>query len=294
MVDTKALVTIDTEVGETARFTDDGFKKFVLGHVDRECFGVPEIRQILEQHDALGEFFVDVYEADYYEEKKYREMCQRLVEAGHGVQLHTHPGFQYDSDRTNMYEYSLSEQRDILMDGIEYIQRWVDQSPVAHRAGMYGANNDTLTALSDTIIPIDSSYFHGESNCRLSVETVNDPIWTHGIYEIPVTSDQRFVRLWGIPVPKRRPIKLDVNWLSSDEMSAYLSKFVGTVPYVIIFLHSSSFVTRTDNGQSVSGVDQTAINSFRTALEFIEENDIKVVTFNDVEQNHLNDLDKRW
>ena len=283
MTDTRALVTIDTEVGETARFTDNGFEKFVQGNVDGDSFGVPKIRKLLEQYGVPGEFFVDVYEADYYEEAKYRQMCERLVETGHEVQLHTHPGFQYDRDRRNMYEYSLAEQREILDDGIEYIQRWIDQTPVAHRAGMYGANNTTLTALSDTEISIDSSYFHGESNCRLSVETVNDPIWTHGIYEVPVTSDQRFVRVWGIPVPKRRPIKLDVNWLSSDEMDAYLSRFTGTVPYLVLFLHSSSFVTRTDDGCSVSGVDREAIDSFRTALEFVEQNDIEVVTFNDIE-----------
>ena len=284
MTDTKVLVTIDAEVGETARFTDNGFENFVQGDVDGNSFGVPKICEVLEQYGASGEFFVDVYEADYYKEAKYRELCQRLVETGHGVQLHTHPGFQYDRGRRNMYEYSLAEQREILDDGIEYIQRWIDQTPVAHRAGMYGANNTTLTALSDTEISIDSSYFHREGNCRLSVETINDPVWTNGIYEVPVTSGQRFVRVWGIPVPKRRAIKLDVNWLSSDKMTAYLSKLTGTIPYLVLFLHSSSFVTRTDDGCSVSGVNKEAIESFRTALEFIEQNDIEVVTFHSIQK----------
>ena len=90
MTKPKIIITIDTEVGEKAKFVKEGFEKFVMGKIGDENYGVPKIVDILNEHNIKGEFFVDVYEDTFFGKEKYASLCKYLDESGHGVHsIHT-------------------------------------------------------------------------------------------------------------------------------------------------------------------------------------------------------------
>ena len=239
MTNAKLIITIDTEVGEKAKSVKDGFDKFVMGKIGNEYYGIPKIVDIFDQFGFKAEFFVDVYEYKYFGEEKYKNLCTFLHEKGHGVQLHTHPGYAYDTNRINMHEYSLEEQIKIIAEGKELITKWIGKSPIAHRAGNYGADNNTLTALEANSIKIDSAFFYGQDNCKIQLSTINDPVFYNDVLEVPITVIKRHPRRLGIPVLlKGNWTKLDINWLSYRELKKGLHKV--KFEYNMIFLHSSS------------------------------------------------------
>src|SRR5207249_9066268 len=120
---------------------------------------------------------------------------------GHEIQLHTHPDLMYDPKRQSMHEYSLAEQTTIIRDGMALLREWTGKAPIAHRAGSYGANKDTLKALHANGIFLDSSFFYRHGNCRLPFANLNSPFKADGIWEVPVTVHPRPVRRLGISLP---------------------------------------------------------------------------------------------
>jgi len=230
----KIIITIDTEVGEKAKFVKDGFEKFILGKIGEEYWGIPKIVEILNTYGIKGEFFVDVYEDAFFGEENYAKLCQYLNENGHGVQLHTHPSYAYDINRINMHEYSLDEQIRIIGEGKERIIKWIGKAPIAHRAGNYGANNDTLLALKANKIPIDSSFYFGHPNCKMRLATVNDPIYFEQILEIPVSVDVQFKNLfYFFQIFQKYPRKFDINIMDEQNFEDSIKKFKSL--YFIIF-----------------------------------------------------------
>lgn len=281
MTNSKIIITIDTEVGEKAKFVKDGFEKFVMGKIGSEYYGIPKIVEILDRFDFKAEFFVDVYEYTFFGEEKYKNLCKFLREKGHGVQLHTHPAYAYDINRINMYEYSLEEQIKIVAEGKELIKKWLDEYPVAHRAGNYGANNNTLAALKENNIKIDSSFFYDHKNCKVDLPTMNDPMIYKGILEVPVTVIKRYPKRLGITIPfKSDWSKLDVNWLSCRELRNGMCKI--KLDYIVIFLHSSSFVSRDDSSLDIKSANYRDLDKFKRLLCFIYDRSYDVVDFEEM------------
>lgn len=281
MNDTKIIITIDTEVGEKAKHVKEGFEKFVMGKIGNEYYGIPKIVDIFDHFDLKAEFFVDVYEYKFFGEEKYKNLCTFLHKKGHGVQLHTHPGYAYDINRINMYEYSLEEQIKIIAEGKELIKKWIGEYPLAHRAGNYGADNNTLKALKENSIKIDSSFFYRQDNCKIQLSTINDPVVYIDVLEVPITVIKRHPRLLGIPVLlKGNWAKLDINWLSYRELKKGLHKV--KFEYNMIFLHSSSFVSRDNSLLDVKGVNYGDLVKFEKLMRFIYDNSYEVIDFKDI------------
>jgi hypothetical protein len=285
---TKLIITIDTEVGEKAKHVRDGFEKFVLGKIGSEYYGVPKIVEILDEFNFKAEFFVDVYECKFFGEEKYKKLCKFLHKRGHGVQLHTHPSYAYDPNRINMHEYSLEEQTKIISEGKKLIEKWIGEPPIAHRAGNYGADNNTLIALRENNIKVDSSFFYKHPNCKIRLPTINEPIFYNGVLEVPITVVKRRPKVLGIPVLfKSRWLKLDVNWLSYRELKSYICKI--KLDYIIIFLHSSSFVLRSDSLLDVKGVNHKDLDKFKKLMCFIYNNSYDVISFEELNLSEILD-----
>ena len=278
MTNAKIIITIDTEVGEKAKHVKNGFEKFVLGKIGSHYYGVPKIVEILDEFNFKAEFFVDVYEYKFFGEGKYKDLCKFLHEKGHGVQLHTHPSYAYDLNRINMYEYSLEEQIKIISEGKELIKKWIGKSPIAHRAGNYGADNNTLTALKENNIKIDSSFFYKQDNCKIQLSTINEPIFYNGVLEVPVTVIKRHPKVLGIPISlKINWSKLDINWLSFRDFKGSMCKIKSN--YIVIFLHSSSFVPRNDSLLDVKSANYEDLDRFKKLIRFIYDNSYDVIGF---------------
>jgi len=278
MVESKIIITVDTEVGERLKNLKNGFEKLILGEINGKYYGVPKIIEIAEKYGYKCEFFVDVYEYKKFGENKFEELCQYISERNHGVQLHTHPSYMYDKNRINMYEYSLKEQIKIIKEGKELIKKWIDKYPIAHRAGNYGADDNTLIALKENGIFIDSSFFYRHPNCKIKSPTINTPILYKDVLEFPITVVKKFPKIKGILIPIRFIyVKIDVNWLNSKEIVKAIKSVKGKVEYIILFLHSFSFVKR-DRLYKFE-IDYEAIKSFESALSFCKREGINHILF---------------
>lgn len=277
----KVIITIDTEIGEKAKFTKKGFENFVMGEIGDQYYGVPEITRVLNFYNFKAEFFVDVYESKYYGDDKYLNLCKYLDEKGHGVELHTHPSYAYDIARVNMHQYSLEEQIQIVSDGKNMIKKWIGKYPVAHRAGGYGANNDTLTALRVNDIEIDSSFLYNHVNCKIKLKTINNPILSNNVLEIPVTVIKKSFSMHPfIPPFQSRWLKLDVNGLTLKDLKKAINKLESE--FVIIFLHSSSFILRDKTSLNIKGINHSEINKFEQLLKYLCENSFEIVKLSDI------------
>jgi peptidoglycan/xylan/chitin deacetylase (PgdA/CDA1 family) len=279
MVSPKVLITIDTEVGEVAKNDFKGFERYILGIHRGESYGVDRIVEILEEFGMSADFFLDVYEFRSFGEEKFRDVSARLYERGQRVELHSHPAYAYDRDRRYMHQYSLDEQMAIIADGIELIERWIGERPSAHRAGGYGANNDTLYALHENRIRIDSSYYRSHANCRITGLTDNRPVQCGAVLEIPVTTYTRRKNALGIEIPiPNRFVKMDVNHLDHRRLIRYLER--SKDKYWVLFLHSSSFLLRDAGGIGIKGVDYEALETFSKTLRYLDDNGYDVVNCN--------------
>ena len=181
------LFTIDTEIGELTKNEKGAFEIFIEGKIGTKKFGYELIMDLLEKYQAKGEFFVDIYPWRKIGEKKFANLCQKIIKRGHKINLHTHPSKMFDSKRTFMHQYSQKEQIEILKLGKKKIKQWTGKYPLAHRARGYGINQDTFKALKKVNIKYDCSYFYQNKNCHLQTEIVNRPFIHHDILEIPVT-----------------------------------------------------------------------------------------------------------
>ena len=232
-------------------------------------------------YNIKATFFISVFDSKKYGENSFKTICQVIKENGHDVQLHTHPRRAYDKTRREMYLYSLDEQIEIIREGKELIKEWTGEYPIAHRAGAYGLNENTLVALKENNIPIDSSMFYSHPNCKVTW-TRNKILEKNGIIEVPVTVFYRDI-CWGAgPLSlkiRRSFVKTDIDWASLDELKSFVKEAKKhNIRVMNLFMHSYSFI-RWDSGFTNFRPDYADIEKFVHFLEFIKsDREIAVIT----------------
>src|SRR5690606_32194495 len=123
---------------------------------------------MLVRRGVRGTFFLNVYEYKTWGEESLRNIALQLQRSGQEVALHTHPQWLYDPGIPRMYDYSLQEQTRIIAEGVALIEKWTGEAVFSHRAGAYTANRDTLQALENNGIYLDSSLFYGHQLSMLN------------------------------------------------------------------------------------------------------------------------------
>lgn len=263
--------------------------------VDADCAdgspcGLTQIAHLLEERNLAGTFFLNVYEHAAWGEEVLRDIAIDLERRGHDVALHTHPQWAYDPDRSNMYDYSLEEQSGIIRNGRELLSKWTGLPVVAHRAGAYSANPDTLVALERNGIRLDSSWFLDHPNSRLADAGLlnNLPSRSGQVIEIPVTvyARQEHPRLLRGLAPALSSVrKLDPNWFMDEtEALAAIDAALSTeAPYLIFFLHSYSLMTE-DSTEDRMTHNPRAEAVFIAMLDHILTRGLEVTTFRRLSQ----------
>ena len=180
------------------------------------------------------------------------------------IQLHTHPAWRddprdfgqirelkkrssyYPQDKDFMFKCSLEEQVEILEHGIGCLISWCGVRPVAHRAGGYGLNQDTISALHRVGIPIDSSMHYLHSNSKLTW-SINRVVARDGIVEVPVTGLRRHQVVTLGPKRWIRQIpfcKTDLNACSLDELLWFVSQAKSNdIRVMNLWMHSYSLLS---------------------------------------------------
>lgn len=262
------LLTCDTEIGETPGDLSDPFGILIEGNVNGQKVGYSLINQIARKYGARVTHFVDVYPALIYGENRYRRLCEQILADGHLLELHTHPAGFFDAQRKWMYQYSLEDQKKILVEGKERIFHWTGQEAFAHRAGGYGADDHTLIALAQTGFQFDCSYFANQPRCKITPGDTNTCFQHSGSWEIPITVCQAF--------GTRSLSKLDWRYsLSSSDILKAISQ-APDESVITLFLHSFNFLRLIydpcrKHFESVT-VDQHLIHEFEHILAIIQKN----------------------
>lgn len=203
-------------------------------------FGVFGILDELDSRRLEGTFFVNVYEADRQPAGVVRDIVREIAARGHEVGLHAHPSPTMDLYRRPLFRLSREVQSEVLRRGVDLIVRWIDTPPASFRAGGYALNDDTFAALEDAGIAVDSSCFFPSPNNHNTRSTVNAVAKVGRVIEAPVTT---VLRIGADERLAHR--KLDIDWLSVDEMVATLDALVGQgVDFATFMMHSFSFMEK--------------------------------------------------
>ena len=199
---TRAIISFDTELsaalfqqGADARAN---FESSVLGRCRDGDFGIEYQMDLLEAHGLKGVFFVDPMPALVYGPKIIEAIVRPIAARGHEVQLHIHTewlkfarfnpvGKQIGR---NIADFSLPAQKKLIGLARDILVSAGAPDPIAFRAGNFGANDDTLTALAALGFRYDSSFnaaYRGRE-CQIGLDADNLGMRFHrGVCEVPVS-----------------------------------------------------------------------------------------------------------
>lgn len=259
------LFTVDVESMKAGNPQRDVWGK-LPGQAEKH--GIDRMMDILDKHGAKGTFFVNVYEAPIHGEEALAEVCRVIHARGHDVELHTHP--QPVFGVYAMRDADLAKQAEILQNGIEMIQQWIGKRVIAHRAGGYLANYDTLAACSQVRILTEYSHnwgYHGEGLAKPPL-TTNKSVVHGDVLCVPVTNYiQASLGGW-------KSLRfLDIEASSPDEIRKVVADLQEHgVRTAVIMMHSFSFIRFGEPNLRAEGALDELV------AEFVADPNVRVVT----------------
>lgn len=203
---TRVYITIDTEYC-SGFATDlsradraDNYARSIACVTPDGPTGVTHKLQLFEQYGIKAVFLVDPMPALVWGVAAIEDVVAPILDAGQDVQLHCHTEWlalagdasPLASKRcgTNLYDFPFEEQCEILHYARDTLVAAGAPTPIAFRAGNYGADDNTLRALREIGIRYDTSHCPAlPEACRISLgPEVIDPVRHEGLIEVPVGS----------------------------------------------------------------------------------------------------------
>ena len=246
-----------------------------------ESYGIERIVRSCKTYSAGATFFIDVYDHGTVKEGVVQKACEWIHGEGFEVGLHTHPDLDLmckirgnRQKRGMLKSFPLNDQIAFIEKGKERIFRWIGKLPTSHRAGgWYGANYDTLLAVEQCKIPIDSSMFYRYPTCDLNepLLTRNAPRLVRTLFELPVTVTQTVYQgRWGhlhFPLATFYK-KIGLDWCTLSEMKLQMSALQeAKVNPILLFMHSYSLLDLQNGFKPHLG----HIRTFDLLLEWIQQ-----------------------
>ncbi len=199
---TKVQFTVDTELSlklfQEGASAQDNFDSSIAGKCRDGEFGIFYQMDRLEAAGLTGVFFVDPMPALVYGPGVIARIVEPILKRGHEVQLHIHTEwleFARDHEHAhlrgrNIADFPLDDQIRLLEQARALLIMAGAPKPTAFRAGNFGANDDTLRALSAIGVRYDSSFnpsfLSGE--CDIDLPPATTPFSEHlGVGIIPVS-----------------------------------------------------------------------------------------------------------
>ena len=172
----------------------------MMGEYGDQHLGVPLICDILARHDLKATFFLEPFNEELGYPGETEPVARYLVERGQDVQLHIHPNHvSYGlhkagkpHQRTDqMADLDRERQKELIIRGADLLEKWTGTRPIAFRAGNMGASEETLLALLDAGLWIDSSYTfpYVGGQCRFAeTERYNGSKWYGDVLEVALSA----------------------------------------------------------------------------------------------------------
>jgi hypothetical protein len=277
MMKTRVVLTVDTEPSVGGYFVapDRHFPiidQLVAGEINGRSEALGFMLETLAEHDLTATFFVEALHTRALPESRMGAYVDRIMGAGHDVQLHIHPvwrsweGFKPGERRTDASaSLSRAELTDMLGEGMIQIARWTGRTPTGARAGNYSCARSVLEASADAGIGYTSHICLAvepppEHELRLA-GGVHD---IAGVREMPVTCfEDRGLASRGLRL-------LQVNAVSTPEMRQVLGAMhVAREPVAIVVTHPFDFIKRRDKQFTGMRVDHLVQRRWRGLCAFL-------------------------
>jgi hypothetical protein len=258
---TEVCITVDVEFSIAGALTDPVRYRPVddapvWGRIDGREHGLGFLLDQLGGHGLAATFFVECLNPAYFGDAPMGRAVERLLRAGHDVQMHLHPEWLYFRDprwretvatmmpRPNgsCAGRTLDEVMDFIEIGRAALARWGVAAPDALRTGSFHVDRTVYRAMA-------ASGLRLASNVGMAVYRARDPELRlrgglhriDGVLEAPVLSYTERVGAWARP---RLLSPLSTSW---REMRALLSaaRRTGASPVVLI-THPFEFITASD------------------------------------------------
>jgi hypothetical protein len=204
---TTVLFTTDTEFSfrlhKWGKDPVENFRIAIMGEVPDGAWGIGHQMKRLNSHGLKGVFFVEALSSELFGIDLLKRVVDPILTNGHEVQLHLHTEWLNWIEKdvvgsrrgANIADFDRGDQRRLLEIGVEALTRAGAPTPIAFRAGNFGANNDTLKALRSLGIQYDSSYnrpYLGKA-CRIdTAQPLVSPTALEGLIEVPPTYFEDF------------------------------------------------------------------------------------------------------
>lgn len=276
-------------------------ERAILGKIGSDYYGIPRIMDILEENDLFGTFFVEVFAGLNGYRSELAEAYSQIVGRGHDVQLHLHPIHYYyyaiqqgllDTNQLPPFKDMIGTlpqpiQSQMLQKGILMFREMIGRTPVAFRAGNFGASMTTLKVLEELGIRFDSSFSAAylQAGCMLdSGRAINSPYREGELWEVPITTVA--AGTWGMC--RLKP--LNINALSLLEMIKVLREADSTGLSTLNFIaHSFSLFKAADIQFRKLRPDRLVLRRFQGLCRFLRKypDRFRVVVFSDIVPSSL-------
>jgi hypothetical protein len=176
------------------------FQKYIYGKTPHGEYGLRYQLQQLQEYGLSGVFFVEPLFATRFGLEPLTEIIGLIKEYGQEVQEHLHTEWVSESHipliehaspkRQFLRQFSVEEQTALICAGKDLIERAGGGQANAFRAGSFGFNRASLSALAANNIAFDSSYnatMFGPDSGVAPGRKLFEPIACDGIAEYPMT-----------------------------------------------------------------------------------------------------------
>lgn len=259
-----AVITIDTE----AWHGDSPIDRLIWGKNRDGEHGLTYLIDLFEKHGVKAIFFLDFAECWDYGEDKLQEVADYIIKRGHTIGVHIHPAHMADSNKDFLWQYSLSEQENIISRVTAKYRDIVGSDPKYFRVGKYAANNQTLNIIAEHGYKYDFSEFYGNKCCQIDPPITADHSFNYGpFWEFPVTA---FCALKTFGFQKFDKIDME---MSTPIFRYVLKKFAkqNDKQVVSLFGHSFSFVgNRYSENMNELYFDESIAAKFENCLSAVE------------------------
>ncbi|WP_420145749.1 polysaccharide deacetylase family protein [Sphingobium sp.] len=199
---TALLITVDTELSSSLHQRgmglDDNVDRSIWARAQGGAFGIGWQMDLLDRHGLKGVFFLDPLPALVHGADFLKPVVGEIVGRGHEVQMHIHTEWLAPAPASpvggrrgrNIGDFTLDDQVTLLGLAKSLLENAGAPVITAFRAGNFGANDDTLRALSQLGVRWDSSvnpaYLGRE--CTISADPARIGAFRHhGTIELPVS-----------------------------------------------------------------------------------------------------------
>ncbi|MDD2557122.1 MAG: polysaccharide deacetylase family protein [Desulfuromonadaceae bacterium] len=251
----------------------------MMGEYGGRQLGVPLICDILARNDLKATFFLEPFNADLGWPGETEPVAQYLMERGQDVQLHIHPNHVHygliqagkEIRRTDqMADLDREQQRKMIVSGADLLEKWCGTRPIAFRAGNMGASEETLAALFEAGLWIDSSYAfpYVGGQCRfLDPERYNGSKWYGEVLEVALSAYEQ------PKLPGMYPAKpVDLMGSSFEECRDAVRMICEAGGDSVLILHSFSLFKVRDMQYSGGKLNRVVTRRFERFCEWFDAN----------------------